>query len=360
MNSDNYMVEMFLDMVRVDSESGDEHRFLDFIRRILVSDLGAHCETDCYGNLICNVRATGKNGALPVLLCAHGDTVAPGKRIEPVVRGGVIYSAGNTILGADDKAGIAEIIGAVMGAKTHPPLEILITRGEETGLVGARHLDTSMVEAKMGFVVDGLDLDTVVVGGPSHINVDVSITGRTAHPSIEPEKGVSAIRVAAKAISALHEGRIDEETTVSVGTLHAGTVRNAVPEQAFIEAECRSMNHDKCVRQARIMAETFEAVAADVGATAQVSTNLQYRAYRVESDTRVVRLAADAIAASGLEPRVKTIMGGSDAFVLSQKGIDSVVIGYGGKAVHSVDEHIAIADMEKAAAIICHVLESVS
>ena len=353
-----HMVSTFCNMVKVDSESGEEARFIDYLKNLFAEELRANCAIDSYGNLIVRVpgKGTGKSG--PVLLCAHGDTVKPGKGIEPIIEEGVIHSAGKTILGADNKAGIAEILEAVRTAKRHPPVEIVITRGEETGLLGAKNLDLSMINAKIGFIVDGLELDTVVVGGPSHITLDIEIIGRTAHPAMEPEKGISAIRVAAKAIAVMPEGRIDDETTASVGTVHGGTVRNAVPERVAIQAECRSLDHNKCAQQAEVMRWAFEKAAEEVGAKARIDLNIEYRALQIPEQAPAVQFATAAIAAVGLKPKVKVTMGGSDAIILSRQGIESVVVGYGGKAVHSSQEHIAVVDMERAVAILRHLLHS--
>ena len=353
-----HMVSTFCNMVKVDSESGEEARFIDYLKNLFAKELEANCAIDSYGNLIVRVSGKGTGKSEPVLLCSHGDTVIPGKGIEPIIKEGVIYSAGETILGADDKAGIAEILEAVRTAKRHPPIEIVITRGEETGLLGAKNLDLSMINAKIGFIVDGLELDTVVVGGPSHITLDIEIIGRTAHPAMEPGKGISAIRVAAKAIATMPEGRIDEETTASVGTFHGGTVRNAVSERVTIQAECRSLDHDKCVQQAEVMRRAFEKAAKEAEIKAKIDVNLEYHASQIPEQAPAVQFATAAIAAVGLKPKTKVIMGGSDAFILSEKGIESVVVGYGGKDVHSSQERIAVVDMERAVEILRHLLHS--
>ena len=193
------IVELFCSLVRIDSESGDEGRFIADLAGLLEEELEAETETDSYGNLIGRVEAKGSS-AEPVLLAAHADTVKPGKGIRPVIEDGVIRSEGETILGADDKAGIAEIIAAIKEAKRHPPVEIVITRGEEVGLLGARNLDLGRISSKRAFIIDGERLDQVIIGGPTHISFDATITGRAAHAGMEPEKGISAIRVAAKAI----------------------------------------------------------------------------------------------------------------------------------------------------------------
>ncbi|MDD5647148.1 MAG: peptidase dimerization domain-containing protein, partial [Candidatus Bipolaricaulis sp.] len=232
------MVRAFCDMVRIDSESGNEARFIEFVRREMERRLGAECVVDGHGNLIARVPAKGGGGET-VLLCAHADTVKPGVGIEPVVEDGVIRSRGDTVLGADNKAAIAEILEAVETAEVRPSLEIVLTRGEEIGLVGSRNLDMSLIRARIGFVVDSGRLDTVTIGGPTHVALDVTITGRAAHAGLRPEAGISAIRVAAQAIVRMPEGRIDEETTANLGTICGGAIRNGVPAEVQIQGECR-------------------------------------------------------------------------------------------------------------------------
>lgn len=169
------LVELFCKLVRIDSESGEEAVIIEHLKGLFERELGADCTLDDYGNLVARVEALNSQADTPILLGAHADTVKPGKGIEPVVEGGVIRSAGDTILGADDKAGIVEIFEAVRTADRRPPLEIVITREEETGLLGAKNLDRAKLRANMGFILDGDELDTVVIGGPTYIALDVEI-----------------------------------------------------------------------------------------------------------------------------------------------------------------------------------------
>jgi len=232
----------------------------------------------------------------------------------------------------------------------------VITRQEETGLLGEKNLDREKIRANMGFVLDGDDLDSIVIGGPTYIALDVEITGRAAHAGMEPEKGISAIRVAAKAIAAMPEGRIDEETTSNVGTIEGGLIRNGVPDKVTLRAECRSLNHDKCVRQAETMKQAFEKAAVEVGAKADVKLTTEFRASQIPEDAPAVLAAKEAIAAIGLDAKAQVITGGTDALVLNEKGIAAVVLGYGGREAHATQEHIAVADMEKAVSIVRHLL----
>ena len=353
------LIDLFCDLVRVDSESGNESPFVEFAADLLKRELGATCELDAYGNLIARVEAKGSEGA-PVVLCAHADTVKPGVGIEPVVEDGVVRSAGETILAADDKAGLAEIIEAIRTAERHPPIDVVLTLGEEVGLLGARNLDLDRVRAKIAFVIDGEHLHDVVIGGPTHILLDVTIIGRAAHAGMEPEKGISAIRVASVAIANMPEGRIDEETTANVGVVEGGLVRNGVPEKCSLKAECRSLDHDKALAQARAMREAFEQAASEAGAQAEIDETIAYEARAINESAPVAQAALAAVRSVGFEPEAKTITGGTDALILCNRGVDAVVLGTGVRDAHATSEHIAVSDLEKASAILRNLIESLA
>jgi tripeptide aminopeptidase len=354
------LANTFMEMVRIDSESGDEQEFIAYLKDLFAREFQATCTIDEFGNLIAKIPAKNTTRTEPVFFSCHADTVKPGKGIEPVLENGVIRSKGDTILGADDKAGIAELVEALRTVDRHPPLEIAVSREEEIGLVGAKHLDTAALKSKMGFLIDMDALDAVVIGGPSHMIIDVEITGKAAHAGMEPEKGISAIRAAALAITNLKEGWIDEETTVNVGIIEGGEIRNGVPEKAQIKAECRSLTHEKCVAQSDVIKEAFENAAESIGARAEVKMEMAYKAVSISEESEVVAIAKKAVESVGLKPQVRVICGGTDGSIYNEKGIQTVIIGMGGKAEHSKDEHIAVADMEKAVGMIRHILEAVS
>jgi len=351
------LVASFAEMVRIDSESGNEKRFLTYLSERLANEVNATCTFDGYGNLIARVPAANSASVQPILFGVHGDTVKPGVDIEPVIHDGVIRSRNDTILGADDKAGIAELIEAVQTAERHPPLELVVTREEELGARGARHLDFTLINSQAGFVVDMDALNAVVIGGPSKMAIDVEITGRAAHAAMEPEKGISAVRVAARAIMDLDEGRIDDGTTVNVGIVRGGEIRNGVPARTIVELECRSLSHETCLKQGRHICDLFEKAAAEAGAAVSISTELSYRASHVPDDSPTIAAAVDALEASGLQPDVRTIVGGTDASILNNKGIQTVVLGAGMRNEHSTNEEIDISSMHTAVQVLRHILE---
>lgn len=357
MNSD--ISRYFFQMVKIDSESGEEQEFLQFLSNLFKKELKAETKFDNYGNLIAKVKAKNSDKKEPILFCCHGDTVNPGKGIEPKLTDGVICSRGDTILGADDKAGITEILLALKKASQYPPVEILITRQEELGLSGSSYLDIGLISATKGYVIDSEALDEIIIGGPSRAEITINITGKAAH-AVEPQNGISAIEVAAHGISLLKTGWIDPETTVNIGLIEGGHVINAIPEKTTIQIECRSQEHQKCLQQSNLIKKTFQTVAKAKGAKVEVDINLGLRASRISENTDVVKVAKKAIESAGLKPKTKIICGGTDASNLNEKGIKTAVLGMGGKLPHSKDEHIAVKDMEKAIEICITILKEYS
>ncbi len=350
------VAELFCEWVQIGSESGNEQEFIGVLRGFLERELGAACQLDGYGNLIAKLPARNSDATDTVAFAAHADTVKPGAGIEPVIEDGVIRSAGATILGADDKAGIAEIVEAIRTAEKHPPVEILITREEEIGLCGAKNLDLSLVNAKRAFIIDADDQSEVVIGGPTHISFDITVIGKASHAGMEPEKGISAIRVAAMAIAAMPEGRIDHETTANVGTIQGGLIRNGVPDRVELKAECRSLNDEKAMKQAKAMRDAFTNAAAEAGAQVEIKEEIEYRASTMDPESEIVKLAADAVRSAGIEPAIKVLTGGTDALVLANRGLEAVVIGFGGYNAHAIEEYLPVANLDKGAEILRHLL----
>jgi len=348
----NNLIDVFFKMVRISSESGEEKEFISFLENIFTKELKGRCITDNYGNLIVKIPAKNTTCTEPILFGVHADTVKPGKNIEPILKDGIIRSKGETILGADDKAGIAELFEAIRTAGEYPPLEIIISKEEEIGLLGSKNIDISLLESKIGFVIDTRNLEDILIGGPSKMEINVIIKGKASHSGVEPEKGISSIKAASHAISILKEGWIDEETTVNIGIIKGGEVINSVPEKTYIEIECRSKSHEKCVYQSKLIKEVFLAAAKVSGARAKLNIKLNTQAYHISENSEVVKIAKRMITSVGLKPNVRVSCGGNDAVNYNKKGIETVVIGKGGEASHTKEENITKADMERAVRMI--------
>ena len=233
------LVQTFCHLVGIDSPSGEEEALAQELTRRL-QGLGLKTTRDDYGNVIAS-----DGGENPILLSAHMDTVEPGRGVKPRVQGDRILSNGATILGGDCKAGVSAILEALESIKEdgtpHLPIEVVFTREEEPGLIGARNLEFSKIKAKEAIVFDGEGpASRIISSSPTYIAFDIQITGRAAHAGVEPENGLSAIRIAAELITNLPQGRLDPQTTFNIGTIQGGSVRNAVPEKATLRGEFRS------------------------------------------------------------------------------------------------------------------------
>jgi tripeptide aminopeptidase len=261
---------------------------------------------------------------------------------------GVIRSDGSTILGADDKAGIAEMLEALRIAEIHPPVEVAISRQEEVGLYGVKNMDFSLINAKRGFLLDNDTLETNVIGGPSYFAIDVEIKGRSAHAGMEPEKGINAILAAAKAIANLRLGRLDHETTANVGVIKGGTIRNGVPDSASFLAECRSLNHAKAQALADEMVKIITEQVESVQAKADIKADNLCKAVDIPEDSLTVQLSKKALQKVGIDAKTTFITGFTDASIYNNMGIEMAVVGIGARLEHSTEEHIYVSDMEKA------------
>ena len=283
------LVNTFLDLVKIDSPSGEEKNIAIFVSKKL-TDLGGNVISDSYGNLITKFPGNGKS----FLLSSHLDTVEPGRKIIPKIYGDKVESDGTTILGGDAKAGIAIILEALQSLvedkKSHVPLEIVFTLEEETGLLGATNLDYSQINATKGIVLDAVGgVENLILSAPGYTRIDAEITGRGAHSGFEPEKGISAIKIASVIISRLNIGRIDAETTANVGTIRGGSARNAIAETAYLEAEIRSSNVEKLREQTQFFEETINNVLLDYpGAKVNLEMITEFEPYKIEKNHPVI------------------------------------------------------------------------
>lgn len=360
MINESRLVQTFLDLVVIDSPSGQEREVADELVRRFTA-LGGEVVRDVHHNLIARWPATRSQGDW-LMLSAHMDTVGTDVGIKPQIRDGIIYSDGTTILGGDDKSGVAVILEVIESLRedgaAHPPLEAVITVSEELGLVGAKLLDKSQLRARQGFILDaGGPLSDLVVSAPSQDKLHVTVHGRKAHAGAAPEKGINAIRVASEAIAAMPLGRIDEETTANIGVIHGGTATNIVPDEVEVRGEARSRNNEKLAQQTAAMIAAFDAAAERYGARVQVKLERSYNAYAVTAETPVVAQAMAALRGLDLTPALKASGGGTDGNIYAEHGTYCAIISSGMEDVHTNDEHIAIADMVACARLLQGIVE---
>ncbi|MGE5405063.1 MAG: M20/M25/M40 family metallo-hydrolase [Candidatus Saccharibacteria bacterium] len=369
MVNEDRIVQEFLELVQIDSVSREEGRIKEVLKNKLL-ELGLEVYEDDAGKKLGgdsgNLMAwlPGSAPGPSVFFCAHMDTVEPGKGVKPVVQNGLIESSGETILGGDDKAGIAAIVEALRVLKEnniqHPPLEIIFTVGEEQGLMGSKHLDFSKVRSRFGYVLDSVgDPGTIITRGPTQNEIEIDVLGKAAHAGINPQDGINAIAVAAYAISHLKIGRIDEETTCNIGIIAGGKARNIVPDRVVIRGEARSLDPAKLDHITHLIENTFKDRVAEKGGRCKVNIIHLYPQLKLDPLDDVVKIAVEAARAMGVEPVITKTGGGSDANLFNGQGIKCANLGIGMRDVHTVDEHIEIKDLVGNARYLLKIIEQV-
>jgi len=369
------LVDEFIELVKIDSESLDEKNIADVLEKKL-RDLGLEVWRDDagkkYGGNAGNVmgRLKGNTGGEPLLFAAHMDTVKPGRGVKPVIENDIIKSDGTTVLGGDDKSGIVAILEMIRVIKEnnmqHGDIEVLFTFGEEIGLLGAKTVDTSKLKARQGFALDSEEVSKIVYKAPAQNSIEFEIFGKESHAGVSPEKGVSAIEVAADAINHMKLGRIDAETTANIGMIEGGRATNIVTGYVKMKGEARSHNLEKLGKQTRSMIEAvWDAVERSkkysseglMIARSKETVEREYDRISVDTNELSAQLAYKAINEVGLKAEFVEMGGGSDANILNGKGIKMVILGTGMSNVHTKEEYIKISDMVDITRIVLNIIK---
>jgi tripeptide aminopeptidase len=306
---------------------------------------GAEC-----GNLL--ARIPGRTDRW-ITLCAHLDTVPHDGAVEPVCDDGVWRSAGDTILGADNKAAVAVLLEvarrcAVEGAPVG--IELLFTVSEENALAGVREFDPSVLRSEWGYVFDhATPIGEVITASPTAYRFTADFRGAAAHAGIRPEAGRSAIEAAARAIGSMRLGRLDEETTANVANIAGGAPgTNIVPERCRLMGEARSLDPAKAeTAMSGLVDRLHDAAntprcACDVDVTVEKS----FDGYRLAPSAPSVRAAEAALRACGHEPVRRPSGGASDANVLIAAGLPCVNLPNGTTDAHEATEAVSVAALE--------------
>jgi tripeptide aminopeptidase len=374
-----YLSGTFAELCRIESPSGSERRCAERVaaelRAIGVSveedDAGAQLGSDC-GNLLARIPSSEQapppaGGERPcVLLCAHLDTVPVQAPIEPVLVDGYWENSGEGILGADNKAAVAVLLGLARRVRREgAPLdvELLFTVGEEIALAGARALDTSRLRSRLGYVFDHASpIGEVITASPSHFRIDATFRGIAAHAGIRPEEGRSAILAAARAICSMRLGRLDEETTVNVGSIAGGSAMNVVPEHCSIVAEVRSLRDARAEEVvAALVARLHEAAnVPECECDVDVGVQRTFAGYRLAPTRPAVRAAERALLACGHEPVPIASGGASDANVLIARGLETVNLANGTERNHEPGERVREQALEEMLAVALALLDELA
>ncbi len=345
----------FLDLVRIDSPSGDESRLRRYLEDRLKA-LGLQYQVDTAENLLFKVPGCQNQSGLSLIMTGHMDVVPPCLGVEPIVEGKgderVIRSAGNTVLGADDKSGLTPMLEALeLSLKHHlprPDLIFLITTMEEVMLEGARLIDPGYYqEADFAIALDHTGKQgTVIYEAPSYVKFDITIHGRSVHAGIMPERGINAIQVLSWVMEKIKFGRLDENTTRNLGFIRGGKATNIVPDLAVAEGEIRGHDENRLQQEIVYMEKVLNDVVGGIeGASFEFSTELCFEHYRTDpTDPRVERVSR-AISALELPVNLIRTNGGSDVNIFAKNGVPGVVLSAGYMEPHSLNERVPLKDM---------------
>ncbi|MFO7812981.1 MAG: M20/M25/M40 family metallo-hydrolase [Pelovirga sp.] len=370
------LADEFFRLASIDSPSYQEASIAAYLHQRF-SQLGATVEVDTVGATIGSdsgnmvARFPGTRAGDPFVISVHMDTVSPAENVQPVLKDGIFTSAGNTILGADDKAGIAELIEAIEVLNEHNipygPLEVVITVCEELGLLGAKAFDFSTLKGKRGIALDTTGIDRIITRAPAANRMKIDIYGLEAHAGVCPEQGISAIAIASKAIARMTLGRVDEHTTSNIGTINGGIATNIIPGQVSLRGEVRSHAPERLQQVTEAIIRCFEEEVYSSSVVVDGKTRLASMAIEIKEDFPAMQIAETAPIVQLVVNAGKTLQrpqqiaaagGGSDANIFNGQGIDMVILGTGMAKVHTPQEQVAVADMEKVSSLLVEIIRN--
>lgn len=362
-------------LCETDSPSREEGKVAALLKGIF-SDLGAdeilednsaRVTGSDTGNLF--VRFKGTAPCEGIFFSCHMDTVEPARGVKVRRENDTFFSTGDTVLGSDDKSGIAAIIEAIRylreNSVPHGPIEIILTTCEEIGLLGAKSLDPAMINSKIGYALDSTGIDMVITGAPAANRLEITVHGAAAHAGLHPEWGINAITLAAKALTTIPQGRIGDQSTINIGSIQGGTASNIVPEQVTLIGEVRSHSEEYLQKLTTQIQNTFESVIAEwLDPTGQAkgepgltfSVHPDFPVMKLDRTDKVLQHVEKAANSIGMELGYKQAGGGSDANIFNGYGLQTAIIATGMTHVHSTDEQVELGDMEKLTSLLVAIL----
>jgi tripeptide aminopeptidase len=367
---------LLIELIKIDSLSRKEY---DVAMRLKseMEALGATVSIDDagekvggnVGNLIAHFSGNAQN-AQALLLSAHMDTVVPGEGIVPVLDGDILRTNGRTVLGGDDKSGVAIIceVMRVMQENRLPcsDIDVVFTICEEAGLIGAKCLDVGRLRARTGLVLDSDSVGFLFTKAPAANRMEFRVHGLEAHAGVCPEKGINAIKVAAEGIAQMRLGRIDDETTANIGVVEGGMAVNIVPNHVILRGEARSHSEEKLNRQTEHMKHCLEEAAARHvleldgkrhSAKVEAKIERDYDRMDVPESAPIVKLVHAAARSLKLEVKTLATGGGCDANVLNQKGLVVANLSTGMRDIHTVNEWLDLRDLNQSAQMVLEIVK---
>ena len=366
---------LLIELIKIDSLSRKERDVAMRLKREM-EELEATVEIDDagekvggnVGNLIAHFPGN-KTSARPLLLSAHMDTVVPGEGIVPVLDGDILRSDGTTVLGGDDKSGVAIICEVLRVVKENKlpcsDLDVVFTICEEAGLIGAKCLDPNRLRARTGLVLDSDSVGFLFTKAPAANRMEFRIHGLEAHAGVCPEKGISAVKVTAEGVAHMRLGRIDHETTANIGVIEGGMAVNIVPNLVVLKGEARSHSSEKLEQQTQHMLRCLQEAAAGhvleidgqrFSARIEAKIERDYDRMDVSDQAPIVQLVQAAAKNLNVEIKTTATGGGCDANVLNQKGLEVANLSTGMRDIHTVKEWLDLKDLYLSAQMVLEIV----
>ena len=344
------MKDLFITLVKIPSPSGGEQAMREFISDFL-NKLKVKSSTDSAGNLLADLGGTGKR----ILMVAHMDTVQkPGEIVTPKFKNGTYFGDGSTILGADNKAGVAILLTLakeLSQMRVRPKIYFAFTTNEEVGRMGSSQLNLKKIEPDFIINVDGNKSPGVVdVQGLGQTVFELEIKGKSAHAALEPGKGIHAIKMAARIVTSLKMGKFADGSTLNIGQINGGTSTNVVPDKVSLKGEARAFSDIrleeillKVSRISKTMVKTFPDYGVPV--------------WDKSKDSSLVNVCKAAAKKAGVKFRIEAMLASSDANYLARYGVPTINVNRGGANPHSYSESITLDEMEKTKEFLAKIIE---
>lgn len=350
------LLNLFLELAKINGPSTKEQLVADYLVEAL-TELGFTLEFDEahhhfngeVGNLIAWREGTDST-IPPLFFSTHMDTVLPTEALKPVIKDGVIYSDGTTILGADDRAALAAYLEGVRAiiesGVPHGPIELILTVNEQKGLVGATYMDYSKAKSKVGYIFDSSgDVGQIILKGPYSSRIWMDVKGNAAHIALNAEEGNSAFLIAAEGLLNMNLGTIDDETLANIGIMEGGELTSIIPGEVTVAGEVRSFSKEKLDQQLKHMEEVMQKAAERNGGKVNVRIEKKYSGFDIPKDHILTKTAESAAHNINVKPYVTETLGGADTNVLNENGLICLTLGNGFQNIHSFRECISVENL---------------
>ena len=367
MNHSDRLVDIFLQLVEIDAISKKEKPVAQFIKTFF-ENLNIKTSEDQAGKIVNgntgNIIAKITNGIEenPIAFTAHMDTIKSTQNIKTIIENGIIKTDGSTILGADNRAGIAIILYSIEKILKEKipfrPFEAVFTIGEETGLYGAENLDLNIVKSRIAYTLDSsADPGCYVLKSPTAYDFNIVLIGKPSHAAVNPSAGINAISMVGLLLNDISVGQVDDETTLNFGKIAGGEANNVIPPKVEISGEVRSFNNSRIDYYLKKINECLEKIKLESNGNYTFSYKEAFSGFDIEKNEPAIYELNSALQCHNLIPKPLKYHGASDANTLNRRGVLTIDVGIGAKNPHSTDEYIKIEDMKKMAAVMMHLVK---